>query len=36
MQEQEFDILALWTVPFGGNSEVRLKQAESNLIAEVW
>ena len=36
MKEQEFDILALWTVPFGGNSEVRLRQAESNLIAEVW
>eukprot|EP00250_Pteridium_aquilinum_P004108 c14345_g1_i1 orf=134-6829(+) len=35
MQEQEFDIIALWTVPFGGNSEVRLKKAEGNLRAEI-
>lgn len=35
MQEQEFDIIALWTVPFGGNCEVRLKKAEGNLRAEI-
>ncbi|MCO5574203.1 hypothetical protein L7F22_027985 [Adiantum nelumboides] len=35
MQEQEFDIIALWTVPFGGNSEARLRQAEVNLGAEI-
>jgi hypothetical protein len=36
MQEQEFDIIALWTAPFGGSPEVQLRKAESNLIAEVW
>ncbi|KAI5062512.1 hypothetical protein GOP47_0023051 [Adiantum capillus-veneris] len=35
MEEQEFDIIALWTVPFGGNSEARLRQAEANLGAEI-
>lgn len=35
LEEQEFDILALWTIPFGGNIEHRLKQAEENLEAEV-
>ncbi|XP_057828164.2 protein SWEETIE isoform X1 [Cryptomeria japonica] len=35
LEEQEFDILALWTIHFGGNIEHRLKQAEENLEAEV-
>lgn len=35
LEEQEFDILALWTIPFGGNIEHRLRQAEQNLEAEV-
>lgn len=35
MREQEFDIIALWTAPFGGNLEGRLKEAEDNLGAAI-
>ncbi|KAJ7552272.1 hypothetical protein O6H91_06G048200 [Diphasiastrum complanatum] len=35
LEEQELDILALWTVPFGGNRDEALKKAEGQLSSEV-